>query len=245
MTALPPTLEVRSVGVRAGARWIIEGVSFEARKGEVTAVIGPNGAGKTTLLEAIVGLRTLHGGSVRFEGASLGRFRDFARSFAFLPDAGVLPPEAIVRTPVEHATARSSDRAALQRLREGLTIETLIAKPVGVLSRGEHQRVALYCTLALGRPVTVLDEPFSAFDPLQLRSVLAAVRDVAGTSTAIVTSIHQLVDAERIADRILLLADGRALVFGTPAALRERVGRPDASLEEVFVSLLEESRRAS
>jgi ABC-2 type transport system ATP-binding protein len=238
-------LEVRSLGVRVGPRWIIEDIAFEARAGEVTAVIGPNGAGKTTLLETIVGLRRANTGSVRVDGKMLERFADFARAFAFLPDAGALPPEATVRTLVDDAIARASGRVALSDLRDALTIEPLLSKTVGVLSRGEHQRVALFSTLALGRPIAVLDEPFSAFDPLQLRSVLTAVRSVAAASTAVVASIHQLADAERIADRILLIAEGKNLAFGDPASLRAKTGNPEASLEDVFVSLLGETRRAS
>jgi ABC-2 type transport system ATP-binding protein len=245
MTTTQAILEVRSLGVRVGSRWILEDISFEARVGEVTAVIGPNGAGKTTLLESVVGLRRTSTGSIWADGGPLERFTDFARRFAFLPDAGLLPPEATVRTLVDHAAARSARPLAIPALRTGLAIESLLAKPVGILSRGEHQRVALFCTLALGRPIVVLDEPFSAFDPLQLRSVLAVIRDIAGASTALVVSIHQLSDAEKVADRFLLLADGRKLAFGDRASLGAGAGGGEVSLEEIFVSLLEGMRHAS
>jgi ABC-2 type transport system ATP-binding protein len=238
----PATLEVRSLGVRAGARWILQDVGFEAHAGEVTAVIGPNGAGKTTLLESLVGLRRTSAGSVRVNGKPLLAFADFARTFAFLPDAGLLPPEATVRTLVEHAERMGSRPIAA--LRESLAIEPLLSKPVGILSRGEHQRVALFCTLVLGRSVVVLDEPFSTFDPLQLRNVFAVVREIAGAPTAVVASVHQLSDAERIADRILLLVDGKKLAFGDRASLAASAGH-SGSLDEIFVSLLEGTRRAS
>jgi ABC-2 type transport system ATP-binding protein len=127
----------------------------------------------------------------------------------------------------------------VSELMEHLTLAPLLAKSVGVLSRGEHQRVALFCTLALGRRVAVLDEPFSTFDPLQLRNVLATVRRAIGSTTAVVASIHQLADAERVADRILILAEGRMVAFGELASLRDRVRNAGASLEDVFVSLLE------
>jgi ABC-type multidrug transport system ATPase subunit len=109
----------------------------------------------------------------------------------------------------------------------------------GVLSRGERQRLALFSALVLGRPIVVLDEPFSAFDPLQLRDVLKAVRSMASSGTTILASIHQLADAEKIADRVLLLAEGRAIAFGSPAELKARAGHADMTLEEVFVTLLE------
>ena len=245
MTAEPLALEVRGLGARVGSRWIVRDVTFEARRGELVAVIGPNGAGKTTLLETIVGLRPPSAGTVRVQERDLRRFDEFARVFAFLPDAGMLPPEVTVRTLIEHASAHASRGAEIRTLMEGLTLAPLLAKPVAILSRGEHQRVALCCTLALGRPLAVLDEPFSTFDPLQLRKVLATMRDALGSATAAVASIHQLADAERIADRILILAEGRMVAFGDLASLRDRVRSPEASLEKVFVSLLEGANRAS
>jgi ABC-2 type transport system ATP-binding protein len=245
MTPEPLALEVRALGARVGSRWIVRDVSFDARRGELVAVIGPNGAGKTTLLETIVGLRAPTAGTVRVQERDLGRFVEFARVFSFLPDAGTLPPEATVRTLIEHASAQASRGVELRTLMEGLTLAPLLAKPVGILSRGEHQRVALFCTLALGRPLAVLDEPFSTFDPLQLRKALATVRDALGSATAAVASFHQLADAERIANRILILSEGKMVAFGDLAALRDRVRSPDASLEEVFVSLLEGANHAS
>jgi ABC-type multidrug transport system ATPase subunit len=111
-----------------------------------------------------------------------------------------------------------------------------------VLSRGERQRLLLFTTLVLGRPVVVLDEPFSPFDPLQLRDVHRAVRSVTATGTAVLASIHQLGDAEKVADRVLLLADGRAVAAGTVAELKADAGDLGMSLEEAFIALL--SRRS-
>jgi ABC-type multidrug transport system ATPase subunit len=130
-------------------------------------------------------------------------------------------------------------------LRERLAIDPLLSEPVGTLSRGEQQRVALFCTLVLRRPVVVLDEPFSAFDPLQLRKVFEVVRETAAPSTTIIASVHQLGDAEKIADRVLLLAGGRCLAFGDVPSLLAQAGLTSGSLEDAFVSLLSGSTDAS
>ncbi len=239
-----PGLRVERLAVRLGSRTVVDDVSFEAVAGEITVILGPNGAGKTTLLETIAGLRRSSTGSVHVEGRRLERFRDHARAIAFLPDAGRLPPETNVRTLVDHAASLASGAAPKAALYDGLSIEPLLGRAVGSLSRGEHQRTALFVTLILGRPVVLLDEPFSAFDPLQLRKVLAVVREVARAS-AVVASIHQVGDAQKVADRVLLLSEGRAVAFGDPATLAAMAGRPSASLEETFVALLSGSRRAS
>jgi ABC-type multidrug transport system ATPase subunit len=195
------------------------------------------------LLEAIVGLRRPDSGSVRFNGQRLDRFTDFARVTAFLPDSGRLPPETTVRTLVDHATSLGS--RSLGDLRRQLEIDPFLSEPIGVLSRGEQQRVALFCTLVLGRPLVVLDEPFSAFDPLQLRKVVAAVRKLVDPSTTLVASVHQLADADKIADRVLLLARGRSVAFGDVTSLRTQAGLTSGSLEDAFISLLSGSTDAS
>lgn len=245
MIPAPVGLDVQSVGVLAGSQWRVRDATFDVRGGEVVAVIGPNGAGKTTLLEAIVGLRRIQTGTICVNGRPLRHFSDFARAFSFLPDAASLPPEATVGTLVDHASSLASFNDIAPALRIGLGIEPLSSKPVAVLSRGEHQRVALYCTLVLKRPIAVLDEPFSAFDPLQLRTIFDMVREIATPTTAVIASVHQLADAERIADRILLLSGGRPIAFGDLATLRRRAGDEAASLESIFVSLLTESDHAS
>jgi len=238
-------LQVESLGACVGTRWILNAVSFEAHAGEITAVIGPNGAGKTTLLESIVGLRRANAGGVLMNGRRLDRFADCSTIMSFLPDAGQLPPEASVGTLVDYASSLGSPGPKVAMLRERLDIDPLLSKPVGVLSRGEHQRVALFCTLALGRPIIVLDEPFSSFDPLQLRSVFAVIREMADPSTAVIASIHQLGDAEKIADRVLLLADGKKVAFGDVPALKVQAGLTSGSLEDAFVALLSRRNDAS
>src|SRR5262249_36115960 len=150
--------------------------------GEITAVIGPNGAGKTSLLETIVGVHPCDAGLVKVAGNTVTKFAERAKNFAFLPDAGRLPSEATVRILIEHASSLSVQKnPPPSGLFGDLGRGDLRDKTVGVLSRGEPQRLALFCSLVVGRPIVVLDEPFSPFDPLQLRSVLSAVRSVAAS----------------------------------------------------------------
>jgi ABC-2 type transport system ATP-binding protein len=239
-------LEVRDVVVRAGSRTLLHGVSFAAEHGEIVGVIGPNGAGKTTLLEVLVGLRRADAATVTFRNTMLRSFRERARVFTFLPDSVELAPELDVKAHLGHALAFGArKRELVDDLRTSLGISALVDLPAGVLSRGERQRVALFCALAVDRPVVVLDEPFNAFDPLQLRDILAAVRRVADAGATIITSVHQLRDAQRIANRVLLLADGRRVAWGDLESLRREAERPGAELEEVFIALLERRARAA
>jgi ABC-2 type transport system ATP-binding protein len=231
-------LRVDGLRVEAAGRAIVDDVSFDLSPGEIVALIGPNGAGKTTLLEGVLGLRPASG-RVSLNGDLLTTFRQRARTFAFVPDDATPPGEVLVSTLVRHADAcRARDAATRASLLRDLALERLLDRSAAMLSRGERKRVGLYVALVLERPVLVLDEPFGVFDPLQLASVLDAVRSVARAGSAILVSVHQLRDAERIADRVLLLADGHRLAFGPVSDVRGSA----ATLEEAFIDLL--SRRA-
>jgi ABC-type multidrug transport system ATPase subunit len=166
--------------------------------------------------------------------------------FAFLPDSAELAPELDVKDHMSHALGfKPRAPAIVEELRAALGVSALLDVPAGVLSRGERQRVALFCALAIDRPVVVLDEPFSAFDPLQLRGVLSTVQLLAETGTTVITTVHQLRDAQKIARRVLLLAAGRRIAWGDLESLRREADRPAADLEEVFITLLERRAHAA
>jgi ABC-2 type transport system ATP-binding protein len=214
---------------------LLDAVDFDAVAGSITAVIGPNGAGKTTLLEAIVGLRP-SAGVVELDGQKLHSFDQRARAFAYMPDEVVPPLEATVNL-VLRDVLRSRAFRDLDALRAALDLTAILDRPMGLLSRGERKRVELFCALALDRPAHVLDEPFDAFDPLQLERVREAVRATSARGSAVIVTIHQLAEAERIADRFLLLASGKRVAFGDLASLRAQTGK--SWLEDIFLALLE------
>jgi len=234
VTAEQSALHVEGLCVTRSGRHVLDGVSFAAASGEIVAVVGPNGAGKTTLLEAIVGLVPSTTRLLTARGTAIPSFAQRAQTFAYMPDEARLPEEVTVRTllsAVPHVGA-AADYAG--RLGAG----SLLHRRGGELSRGEAKRVSLALTLSLGRAVVVLDEPFGAFDPLQLDGVLGVVRDCARLGAAVVVTIHQMSTAERIADRMVLLAEGRSVASGSVSELRTLAGAPDAPFEDVFRGLL-------
>jgi ABC-type multidrug transport system ATPase subunit len=241
------TLAADRLTLRRGGRTVLDGVSFDLAPAEIVAVIGPNGAGKSSLLEGLLGLLPLAGGRVTWSGAPIAGFAARARLFSYLPDAAEPPPEVPVATLLAHARRFGRAPAALAGdLFDRLAVAPLAAARAGDLSRGEKRRVALFGALCTDRPVIVLDEPLGAFDPLQLLGVLDLLRDRARAGAALLVTVHQLADAEKFADRVLLLDAGRARAFGPLADLRARAGLPaEAPLEQVFLSILREKSNAS
>ena len=239
-TSNVPLLELRELEVRRGRRTILAGVSFAVAAGERWAVIGPNGAGKTTLLEAVVGQSAPGRGVLLGRGAPLRGLADRAALMSWIAADASPTPEARVELLLREAARRGrADDSRLRALVDRLSLGRLLSVRAGELSRGEQRRLALVEALLLGRRLVVLDEPFGAFDPLQLREVLSLLRAEAALGVGFLVSVHQLGDAEKFADRVLLLHEGRVLACGPLAELKARSGRLDCSLEDAFVALLD------
>lgn len=227
-------LEVDALTVDRGKTRVVDRASFRAQERKVVAIVGPNGAGKTTLLEAVLGLRPATG-RVGWGGHALDSFRARAAAFAYMPDEAALAEEASVDT-LLRAAHRDPERRQREARRFG--IEAFLHRGARELSRGEAKRVWLATTVLLERPILVLDEPFGAFDPLQLDDLLPAVKDAIGARGIALVTIHQMSIAERVADRIVMLASGRVLAQGTLDELRAEASARGASLENVFRALL-------
>ena len=239
-------LAVEDLSVQRAQQPIVSRVTFSVAAGEIVAVLGANGAGKTTLLEAIVGAVRARSGAVRFNGRELATLGERSRVFSYLSDAADPPAEASVSALVGLAQ-RSGQLpiAEAEPLAERLGLGALTGARAGELSRGEKRRLSLYNALCTTRPVVVLDEPLGTFDPLQLLDVLEVLRDRARAGVALLLSVHQMSDAEKIASRVVILDRGRIIAVAALPELRARVGLPEASLEQVFLRLLQERRARS
>ena len=112
-----------------------------------------------------------------------------------------------------------------------------LRKRIAALSKGYGRRVLLALALLTPHPLVMMDEPFDGFDLRQTREVMGVVREVARNGRTLVLAIHQLIDAERVCDRFVLLADGRIRGIGTLADLRAQTGMPAGGLEDVFLAL--------
>jgi len=192
-----------------GGRRILDDVSFDIRAGEILGVIGPNGAGKTTLFECIAGLQPIDSGTIVREVESF-----------YMPD-GVKPwPDQTVDWTLRIFADMWGADVSSALCGRGRP------HPSGTLSKGETKRLDIALALLAPHPVLFLDEPFDGLDLRQVRATMELLRGVRRT---LVLSIHQLNDAARICDRLLLLNNGRVVATGTPAELGD--------IEEAFLAL--------
>ena len=229
---------VRGVGKTFGDQQALADVSFEVASGEILGLIGPNGAGKTTLLECIAGLLPADTGEVRWRGSLLPPARRNERLF-YVPDAiSPYPDQRTAEVLNFVCEAYREPAARLTQLVDALDLQAVLAKTVGVLSKGFRRRFLLALGLLVPRPVLLMDEPFDGFDLRQTREVMSLLRNETVEGRTLVLSIHQLGDAQRICDRLVLLSGGRVAGVGTLAELTAAARLPPGSdLEEVFLAL--------
>ena len=228
-----PAIAAGGVTKRYGRREALRGVSFEAGAGEVVAVIGPNGAGKTTLLSILAGIQPPTGGTVSRGPREVGWVPQSPAVYAKLSVAENLRLFARlekVADPEVAVAAMLGQTGLVDRADDEL----------GTLSGGNRQRVNIAVGLLADPPVLLLDEPSSALDPRQRERLWEFIAALAARGTAVVFSTHNVGEAERYADRILVLADGEALFTGSPAELEALVGGDPRDFEAAFVRFLHE-----
>jgi ABC-2 type transport system ATP-binding protein len=218
-------------------RCVLEDVSFSVRAGEVLGLIGPNGSGKTTLFECLAGLMPANAGSVKSNDKELAPARR-KESLFYLPDA-IFPwaeqPVRWVLSFFRQIYNRSEPYAS--SLVEPLRLEELMNARIGSLSKGERKRVLLALGLLTPQLLLMLDEPFDGLDLRQTRDVMTLLKAQATTGRTLMLSIHQLIDAGRVCDRLVLLSGGRVVGEGTLAELQAKANLPEAGVEEIFLAL--------
>lgn len=230
-------LTVEGVTKRFGNRCVLENVGFSLRSGEVLGLIGPNGAGKTTLLECLSGLLPSDSGTIRFAGASVPAARRKEHLF-YLPDA-ILPwAEQTVEWALNVFAKlyRQSNQTAAT-LVGPLRLKELMKARIASLSKGERKRMLLGLGLLVSHPLLLLDEPFDGLDLRQTREAMNLLREQVAGGRTLMLSIHQLTDAERVCDRLVLLNEGRVAGEGTIDELRAQAKLSSGGLEEIFLAL--------
>jgi len=229
-------LSVRGLVKSFGDLQALRGVSFDAHSGEIVAVIGPNGAGKTTLLSIIAGAQRQSAGTVRCDAAAASN------------DVGWAPQQPAVYSKLSVSEnlrlfARLHRVADPERAVARMLEQTGLAKRADErlerLSGGNRQRVNVAIGLIADPPVLVLDEPSASLDPGQRERLWEFVAGLAKAGRGVIFSTHNVDEAQRYADRVIVLDRGDLRFDGTPAELMRAAGE-DArgDLERALVAFL-------
>ena len=224
-TSLDTVVDVTELRRSYGPSEALRGVSFSVWPGELFGLLGTNGAGKTTCVEILQGLRQASSGTVSVLGLDPSTSGDRLRRRigSQLQDAA-LPDRMRVGEALQLFSSLHPDPQPLDELAEEWQLQELWRRPFGALSGGERQR--LFVALALvGRPELVfLDELTQNLDPVGRRHIWEVVRRVRAAGTTVVLVTHDVEEAERLCDRIVVLDRGRVVAEGPPAAIVEDLG---------------------
>lgn len=205
----------------------VDNVSFEVRRGEIVGFLGANGAGKTTTLKAITGCISPAFGEIFIGGHNLCHEAQLTKKMVgFLPET---PPLYLDMTVMEYLRFSSQLKAISPDMRaekisktmEKTGLNSVSGRLIQNLSKGYRQRVGIAQAILDDPPFIILDEPTSGLDPLQIADIRALFREM-GKEHAVLFSTHILSEIESVADRILIMKQGKLIAQGTPKELLEK-----------------------
>lgn len=236
-------IDVQNLTMQYGPVVALDGVSFQANPGEILGLLGPNGAGKTTAMRIITTYLYPTAGTAKVDGFDIiENPLEVRRRIGYLPETVPLYVEMRVEEYLSFVgKARGLDPERLaERLawsREACRLKAVWKHLLSELSKGYSQRVGIAQALIHDPQVLILDEPTSGLDPIQIIEIRTLIKNLAREKT-IIFSTHILQEVEALADRIVIINEGRRVAYGTRGELAQQIGQPQSSLEEIFIRLL-------
>lgn len=223
----------------------VDHLNFKINPGEIVGLLGPNGAGKTTCLRCIAGILMPSEGRVLINGHDI--VRDQARAKAGLAFVPELPSLYELLTVDEHMKFIAMCFGTLdiyEQHGDGLLARYSLSEKknelVATLSKGMRQKLSVACAMVHKANVLLFDEPLIGIDPQGVHEVKQDIIQARNSGCSILISTHLLDTAERLCDRVLILAKGRLVAEGTVAELQESANMQGGTLEQVFLKLTEE-----
>jgi ABC-2 type transport system ATP-binding protein len=240
-------LEVKDLVKTYDDRNVVDGVSFEVKRGEIFGILGPNGAGKTTTLEMIETLRQIDGGSAFIDGIDVSKD---PRSIKYLigvqPQSPAFQDKTKLVEVVELFAAAYGERVDPMQFLRDVDLEEKAESYVESLSGGQKQRLSITTALVHGPKVFFLDEPTTGLDPQARRHLWDLIKKVQKKGISVVMTTHYMDEAEMLCDRIAVMDQGKIIALDTPKnlikALLKRGFKKEqhveqANLEDVFIDL--------
>ena len=201
----------------------VRDVSFDVPAGRITGFLGPNGAGKTSTIRMILGLLPVTSGRITVLGADDAM--SVRERIGFLPEERGLykrmtPIDAIAFFAGLKGVPEAEGRKRAKAMLEAQGLAYAMKRPIKDLSKGMAQKVQLISALAHEPELVVLDEPFSGLDPVNQQALEAMIREIAARGATVLFSTHVMQHAERLCDKVVLMARGRKVFDGDVAAAR-------------------------
>ena len=239
---MQPTVSVKDFSLTLGSKEIVHKLNFEVKPGEVFAFLGANGSGKTSTIRSLIGLYEATSGELHING------RTYTAKDAM--DVGYLPEERGLYTRVSaidnltyfgemKGMSRAEARKVGMEFLKEVGLEDRANLKLKKLSGGQQQKVQLGVAVMGNPSLLILDEPTKGLDPVNRKLLLDIVEHHKQEGAAVIYITHLMEEVERLADRLLIIKDGKSEAYGTVAQVKKKFNA--TSIEDVFVGIYNET----
>jgi sodium transport system ATP-binding protein len=235
-------IKVRNLHKSFGKVKAVQGVSFEARDGEITGLLGPNGAGKTTTLRMLYSLLPPDEGEIRIDGLDPARdAMAIKRTLGVVPDSRGLYTRLSARENISyygrlHGMSDKKIRSRIDELVETLDMQDFIDRRTEGFSQGQRVKVAIARAMVHQPQTVLMDEPSNGLDVMSTRALREYIRGLRANGQSVVLSTHIMQEVAALCDRIVIIAKGKVAADGTAEELMDRSGK--STIEDAFVALI-------
>jgi ABC-2 type transport system ATP-binding protein len=218
-------LEVKNLTKTFDGRNVLDTITFDVHKREVFGLLGPNGAGKTTLIRTILDIFRPDAGKISLFGRTFSD--DIKDAIGYLPEEGSLDKDIGVAECIRYFAKLKNVDAIDRKMDdwlEKLDLKEYQNKKIQELSKGMHRRLQFIIAILHQPDILILDEPFSGLDPINTKTLKDILLDLSSRGMTIIMSTHQMDEVERMCDRILMLNDGKMVLYGRLDEIRQQFG---------------------
>lgn len=218
-------IDVNSLSKRYKNLTAVDALSFRVNSGEIFAILGPNGAGKSSTIRMLVGLTSKDSGDIVFQHHEQSFTQLDSDQFGYLPEERGLYQDVSIHKILHYVAALKGMRKAdaEQQIQHWLTEFELADRqkePLKSLSKGNQQKIQLLSSIIHRPELVILDEPFSGLDPVNQEKVIQFLKTLQQQGTTVLLSAHQMSLVEKLADRLLLMANGKSVLYGNMDSIR-------------------------
>lgn len=236
-----PIVTVTDFNLRLGGKQIVSDLSFDVQPGEVFALLGANGSGKTSTVRSLLNIYQPTSGQLLVDGSPYSP--EYAHLVGYLPEErGLYVRSTVIDVMTYFGELKGMDRSDARKFsleyldRVGLADKAKMT--VKKLSGGQQQKVQLGVAIINNPKLLILDEPTKGLDPVNRKLLLDVVEEYRRKGTAVIYITHLMEEVERLADRILIIKDGKRMAYGTKDELKSTYKMK--TIEDIFVSIYTE-----
>ncbi|MDO8266153.1 MAG: ABC transporter ATP-binding protein [Candidatus Saccharibacteria bacterium] len=240
-------IEVKNLTKIYDDRAVVDGISFEVKKGEVFGILGPNGAGKTTTLEMLEALRPIDGGSATLDGINVAKNPDKIKYLIGVqPQTPSFEEKTKLTELIDFFASTYGEKVDASKFLSDVQLSEKADSYVEQLSGGQRQRFSIAAALVHGPKVFFLDEPTTGLDPQARRNLWDLIREVRDRGVTVVMTTHYMDEAELLCDRVAIMDSGKIIALDTPKNLIKALLKKgfkkkhvvdQANLEDVFIDM--------